>query len=61
MAEPNRGRGWNIAWRTLRPLVIFACACVLTIGILATGWSYVYEHYLMPPDPDRKSVCRERV
>ena len=51
MAEPKRGRGWNIAWRTVRPLAIFLCACVLVLGILATAWMYVYEHYLMPPDP----------
>lgn len=51
MAEPIRGRGWNIAWRTVRPLAIFLCACVLVLGILATAWTYLYEHYLMPPDP----------
>ncbi len=51
MTEPNRGRGWNIAWQIVRPFSIFLCACVLAAGILATAWKYAFEHYIMPPDP----------
>ena len=51
MAEPTRARGWNIAWQILRPFMIFLCACVLVLGILAAAWSYLFENYVMPPDP----------
>ncbi len=51
MAEPKRGRGWNILWRMIRPLAIFACACLLVIGILSTAWKFAFERFIMPPDP----------
>lgn len=51
MTEPNKGRGWNIAWSIFRPFTIFLCAAVLVIGVLATAWTYMFEHYVMPPDP----------
>ena len=50
--NPNKARGWNIAWQILRPFTIFLCACVLTAGILSTAWKYVYSNYVMPPDPE---------
>ena len=49
--NPNKARGWNIAWQILRPFTIFLCACVLTAGILSTAWKYVYSNYVMPPEP----------
>ena len=52
MADPQRARGWNIVWRILRPFLIFACACLLVVGILATAWDFLYENYIMPPDPN---------
>lgn len=52
MAEPKRGRGWKIVWQIFRPLTIFLCACVLVIGVLASAWTYVFENYIMPPDPE---------
>ena len=51
MAKKEPGRGWNIVWRLFRPLVVFACACVLVIGVLATAWTYVFNNYILPPDP----------
>ena len=51
MTEPKRGKVWNIIWRLIRPILIFACACVLAIGVMATAWTYVFENYIMPPDP----------
>lgn len=51
MAEPTKASGWNLAWQILRPFAIFLCACVLVIGILATAWTYLFENYIMPPDP----------
>jgi len=51
VTEPRRGRVWNIIWRLIRPLAIFACACLLALGVMATAWTYVFENYIMPPDP----------
>ena len=51
MAESRSARGWNVVWRILRPFLIFACACLLAAGILVSAWDFLYENYIMPPEP----------
>lgn len=39
-------------WRILRPLLIFTCAVVITLGIVTAGWNLIYDNLLKPMDPD---------
>lgn len=43
-------------WQLLRPVMIFACAAIIVIGIVATCWSMVYEKFLMPPEPNNPNT-----
>lgn len=43
-------------WHMLRPMLIFACAAIIVIGIVSTCWSMVYENFLMPPQPNNPNT-----
>ena len=41
-------------WHMLRPLLIAAAALVVVIGLIASGWNWVYGEFLAPVDPDNQ-------
>lgn len=49
--EREYGPYWYSAlWRILRPLLVGLTSLVIVLGLLGTGWSYVYGNYLAPAD-----------
>lgn len=37
-------------WHILRPILVVAGALLVVVGLLMTGWNWVYSHYLSPVD-----------
>lgn len=49
--EREYGPYWYSAlWRVLRPVLVFATAMVVVVGLLYSGWRWVYDGFLAPPD-----------
>jgi UPF0755 protein len=45
-------------WHMLRPVLVFLCSLIVVLGIVASGWRYVYSQFFMPVNPS-DSVVRE--
>lgn len=43
-------------WHILRPVLIFACAAIIVIGIVSSCWTNLYEQFLMPPEPNNPNT-----
>lgn len=43
-------------WHILRPVLIFACAAIVVIGIVSSCWTMLYEQFLMPPEPNNPNT-----
>lgn len=43
-------------WHILRPVMIFACAAIIVIGIVSSCWTKLYEKFLMPPEPNNPNT-----
>lgn len=43
-------------WQLLRPVMIFACAAIIVIGIVSSCWTMLYEQFLMPPEPNNPNT-----
>lgn len=41
-------------WHMLRPLLIAAAALVVVVGLIASGWNWVYGEFLAPVDPENQ-------
>lgn len=39
-------------WHVLRPVLVFACAALVVIGVVSTGWSRLYGSLISPPEPN---------
>ena len=51
--ERQYGMYWYSAlWNILRPLMIAAAALVVVVGLLASGWNWVYGEFLAPVDTE---------
>ncbi|NLG24597.1 MAG: hypothetical protein GX558_04530, partial [Clostridiales bacterium] len=51
MHEREYGFYWYAwLWSALRPVLVFLCAAVVTVGLTASGWRYIYGHTLSPVD-----------
>lgn len=49
--ERQYGMYWYSAlWNILRPLLIAATALIVVVGLLASGWNWVYGEFLAPVD-----------
>lgn len=49
--EREYGPYWYSAlWRVLRPVLVGLAAVVVVIGLISTGWNYVYDTFLAPVD-----------
>ena len=42
-------------WQVVRRVLIILCAFVVIIGVFATGWDKLQEHFFAPMDPDDKT------
>lgn len=45
-------------WHLLRPVLVFLCSLIIVLGIVASGWRYVYSQFFMPVNPG-DTVVRE--
>ena len=43
-------------WQIIRPVMIFACAAIIVIGIVSSCWTMAYERFLMPPEPNNPNT-----
>ena len=43
-------------WHILRPVMIFACAAIIVIGLVSSCWTKLYEEFLMPPEPNNPNT-----
>ncbi len=43
-------------WHLLRPVLVFLCSMIVVLGIVATGWQYLNNHFFMPVNPSDTSV-----
>ena len=49
--ERQYGPYWyNVLWRVLRPVLVFAGSLLVVAGIVSTIWNKVYDEYLAPAD-----------
>ena len=49
--ERQYGPYWyNVLWRIIRPVLVFAASLLVVIGVVSTAWNAVYDTYLAPPD-----------
>lgn len=49
--EREYGPYWYSAlWRVIRPILVFAGAMIVVIGVLYGVWNKVYDHFLAPAD-----------
>ncbi len=47
-------------WHLLRPVLVFLCSLIVVLGIVASGWQFVYSQFFMPVNPS-DTVVREFV
>ena len=51
MRDREYGMFWYAwLWHVLRPVVIFACALLIVIGLISTVWDVIYFGYISAPD-----------
>lgn len=51
--EREYGLYWySWLWHFLRPVMVFLCVAVVTVGILSLGWHYIDSHFVAPMEPD---------
>ena len=51
MRDREYGMFWYAwLWNILRPVVIFACALLIVIGLISTVWDKIYTGYISAPD-----------
>lgn len=43
-------------WKALRPLLILSISLIIVLGVVSTGWGYVYNHFFMPVNPQDTQV-----
>lgn len=54
--EREYGPYWYSAlWRMIRPLLVGLASLIVVLGLLSTGWNYVYGNYLAPADANDAS------
>ena len=47
----HEGTSWQLkAWRTLRPLIIFAISLAIVVASAFTGYNIILDHYILPVD-----------
>ncbi len=47
-------------WHLLRPVLVFLCSLIVVLGIVASGWQFVYSQFFMPVNP-QDTIVREFV
>ena len=53
--ERQYGPYWyNVLWRIIRPVLVFAASLLVVIGVVSTAWNAVYDTYLAPPDGENQ-------
>lgn len=53
--ERQYGPYWyNVLWRIIRPVLVFAASLLVVIGVVGTAWNAVYDTYLAPPDGENQ-------
>ena len=53
--ERQYGPYWyNVLWRIIRPVLVFAASLLVVIGVVRTAWNAVYDTYLAPPDGENQ-------
>ena len=45
-------------WHLLRPALVLLCSLIVVLGIVASGWQFVYSQFFMPVNPS-DTVVRE--
>jgi UPF0755 protein len=45
-------------WHIMRPVLVFLCSLIVVLGIVASGWQFMYSQFFMPVNP-QDSVVRE--
>ena len=43
-------------WKLIRPVLIFLCSVLMVVGVVSTGYNWVYDHYFAPVDANDASV-----
>ena len=43
-------------WRIARPVLVFLCSALMVVGMVATGYKWVYNHYFAPVDDQNAQV-----
>lgn len=51
MRDREYGMFWYAwLWHVLRPVIIFACALLIVVGLISTVWNKIYTGYISAPD-----------
>ena len=38
-------------WKLVRPVLLFLCSALIVIGLVSTGYNWIYDNFLGPADP----------